>query len=147
MPYFKHLDEFSDITDITFNDRKRFAPLDKFSQRILRGSSPFTESEREIFAAFVSGLNKCDFCYGSHKAVAKNFGVHPELIESLLEDIESSIIGDKLKPILHYIKKLTLTPSKLVQMDAEKVFMAGWSERALYDAFVFVVYSIFIIAY
>jgi len=134
MPFFKHLDDNSDITDITFNDRKKLGPLDKASQQIMRGKSPFSDAEKEMMAAFVSGLNACRFCYGSHKAVAKQFGVETELIEKLVEDIDTSPVNEKLKPIFHYLKKLTLTPSKLVQSDMDKVRQAGWSEEALHDA-------------
>lgn len=134
MPFFKHLDEYSDITDVTFNDRKRLGPMDKVSQRIMRGKSPFSSAEKEMMAAYVSGLNACQFCHGSHKAVAENFGISGELIESLMEDINGSSIDEKLKPVFHYLKKLTQIPSKLVQADADRVFQAGWSEQALYDA-------------
>lgn len=134
MPFFQHLDEYSDITDVTFRDRKRFAPMDKLSQRLMRGKSPLSSAEKEIIAALVSGLNACSFCYGSHKAVAENFGVAPDLIENLVEDIDTAEVSERLKPILHYIKKLTLNPSKLVQADADKVLQAGWTEQALYDA-------------
>lgn len=134
MPFFKHLDDNSDITDITFNDRKRLGPLDKVSQRIMRGESPFSAAEKEIMAAYVSGLNACQFCHGSHKAVAEQFGVDVTVIEDLVEDIETAPISSKLKPIFHYLKKLTLTPSKLIQADVDKVKAAGWSEEALYQA-------------
>lgn len=134
MPFFKHLDDKSDITDITFNDRKRLGPLDKAAQRIMRGKSPLSTAEKEIMAAFVSGLNACQFCYGSHAAVAAQFGVEAETIEELIADIDRAPIDDKLKPIFHYLKKLTLSPSKLVQKDVDKVFAAGWSEEALYQA-------------
>ena len=33
-----------------------------------------------------------------------------------------------------YIRKLTLTPTKLTQKDADAVYAAEWNERALYDA-------------
>lgn len=134
MPFFKYLDKYSDITDITFRDRKRMGPLDKAAQAIMRGTSTFSSAEKELFAAYVSGLNECQFCYGSHIAVAENFGVPANLVEDLLEDIDTTILDQKLKPILHYLKKLTLTPSKLTQADADKVFAAGWSEQDLYDA-------------
>jgi uncharacterized peroxidase-related enzyme len=134
MPFFKYLDEYSDITDVTFNDRKRLGPLDKVSQHIMRGPSPFSSAEKELFATFVSGLNQCSFCYGSHVAVAENFGISPKLIEYLLQDIDSTEIDEKLKPVLHYLKKLTIAPSILTQEDADKVYEAGWSEQALYDA-------------
>ncbi len=133
MPFFKHLDDLSDITDITWNDRKRLGPLDKASQEIMRGKSSFTYAQKEIFAAFVSGLNACSFCYGSHTEVANNFGIPKKTIEVLLEDIDSAPIASNEKPLFQYLKKLTLTPSKLIQDDAGKIFHAGWSEQDLQD--------------
>ena len=134
MSFFKHLDENSDITDITFNDRRRLGLLDKASDRIMRGKSPFSSAEKEIMAAFVSGLNACSFCYGSHKAVAKQFGVQPEIIENLIADIDTAPVKKNLKPIFHYLKKLTLSSSKIIQTDVDKVMQAGWSEEALHQA-------------
>lgn len=134
MAFFQNLDDHSDITDITFNDRKRLGPLDKASQQIMRGASAFTPVEREIMAAYVSGLNACQFCHGSHKAVAEQFGIQAEVIEQLIEDVDTAPVKDELKPVFHYLKKLTLTPSKLVISDVDKVKAAGWSEEALQDA-------------
>lgn len=133
MPFLKHLDDLSDITDITWNDRKRLGPLDKASQNIMRGKSSFTSAQKEVFAAFVSGLNACSFCYGSHAEVAKNFGIPKGAIEAVLEDIESAPIATSEKPLFQYLKKLTLSPSKLVQEDVDKIFHAGWSEQDLQD--------------
>jgi len=133
MPFLKHLDDLSDITDITWNDRKRLGPLDKASQNIMRGKSSFSPAQKEVFAAFVSGLNACSFCYGSHAAVAKNFGVYQETIEALVEDIDSAPVASNEKPLFQYLKKLTLSPSKLIQEDADKIFREGWSEQDLQD--------------
>lgn len=133
MSFFKHLNELSDITDITWNDRKRLGPLDKASQQIMRGKSNFTHAQKELFAAYVSGLNACSFCYGSHVAVAENFGVSSKIVESLLEDIASAPIGTQEKPLFNYLKKLTLSASKLTQNDADNVFNAGWSEEDLQE--------------
>jgi uncharacterized peroxidase-related enzyme len=133
MPFLKHLDDLSDITDITWNDRKRLGPLDKASQNIMRGKSSFSPAQKEVFAAFVSGLNACSFCYGSHAAVAKNFGVSPETIEALVEDIDSAPVASNEKSLFQYLKKLTLSPSKLIQEDADKIFHEGWSEQDLQD--------------
>lgn len=133
MAFFHYLDEQSDITDITFNDRYRLGPLDKASERIMRGKSPLTVPQREMMAAYVSGLNACAFCHGSHKAVAEQFGIAPEVIEQLVEDVDSAPIKEDLKPLFHYLKKLTLSPSKLVQSDVNKVKAAGWTEEALHD--------------
>ncbi len=133
MPFFKHLNELSDITDITWNDRKRLGPLDKASQQIMRGKSNFSAGQKEVFAAFVSGLNACNFCYGSHVAVAENFGISPDLVEALVEDVSTAPIENRLKPLFEFLKKLTLFPSKLSQEDADTVFAAGWTEQDLQE--------------
>jgi alkylhydroperoxidase family enzyme len=49
-------------------------------------------------------------------------------------DIDTGQVDAEMKPILHYLRKLTLTPTQLTQADADAVFAAGWDERALYDA-------------
>jgi uncharacterized peroxidase-related enzyme len=108
-------------------------PLDKASQQIMRGKSNFTHAQKELFAAYVSGLNACSFCYGSHVAVAENFGVSPKIVEELLEDITSAPVKNNEKPLFSYLKKLTLSASKLTQKDADEVFNAGWSEEDLQE--------------
>ena len=133
MPFFNDLDDYSDITDVTWNDRKRLGPMDQASQEIMRGKSNFSSAQKEVFAAFVSGLNACSFCYGSHAAVAQNFGIPAETIEALIADIDSAPVSEKEKPLFHYLKKLTESPSKLVQSDADRVFKAGWKEQDLKD--------------
>lgn len=134
MAFFTGLDHNSDITDITFNDRKKLGPLDKASHEIMRGKSAFTPKDREIMAAYVSGLNACQFCYGAHVAVADQFGISENLIKELLENIDSSSIDDKLKPIFHYLRKLTLEAHKITEKDVQLVLDKGWTEAALHDA-------------
>jgi uncharacterized peroxidase-related enzyme len=109
-------------------------PLVDFHEILLRGESPFTVAERELMAAFVSGVNACQYCSGSHTAVSKLFGVPEPLIINLVEDETTADIDDKMRPVFAYIRKLTLTPSRMTQADADAVYAAGWDERALYDA-------------
>ena len=109
-------------------------PLIQYHEALLRGESPFTVQERELMAAFVSGVNTCQYCYGAHTAAAKQFGVSESLVRDLVEDVATADISPKLKPVLGYIRKLTLTPTRMSQADADAVFAAGWDERALYDA-------------
>ena len=48
--------------------------------------------------------------------------------------METCDIDPKLKPILAYVGKLTQTPSRMMQADADAVYAAGWTEQALFDA-------------
>lgn len=104
-------------------------PLMEMTEVIMRnGECDFSSEQRELIAAFASGTNSCTFCYNTHKATAETFGVDAGLLESLLADIDSSPVEEKLKPVLRYVKKLTETPSQMTQADADALFAAGWDE-------------------
>jgi alkylhydroperoxidase family enzyme len=62
------------------------------------------------------------------------FGVAPEAIDGLINDLATAPIDSKLRPILAFVKKLTLTPTRMTQADADAVFAASWDEAALHSA-------------
>ena len=99
----------------------------------MRGPSPFTQGQRELIAAYVSGLNACDYCHGTHVGVAEACGVAPGLIKELLHDIETAPVDARMKPILRYAWKLTLTPASMTEADASAIYDAGWQDDALYS--------------
>jgi uncharacterized peroxidase-related enzyme len=108
------------------------APLIEFHEVLLRGPSPFTEAERELIAAYVSGLNQCRYCHAVHTATAELLGVSGKSIASAMDDIEAAPIAQKMKPVLRYARKLTERPAGATQADADALFAAGWDETALY---------------
>ena len=109
-------------------------PLMEFHDILMRGDSDLSVAERELIAAYVSGLNACSFCFGAHKLMARAFGVDDALMDALVADLDSAPVDDKVRPILAFVAKLTRSPSMLTESDAQAVYAAGWSESALYDA-------------
>lgn len=107
--------------------------LSQYHQQILRGHSPLSVGDRELIAAYVSGLNSCNFCHGTHLAAAELFGVSRDLVLTLIEDPNLGAAPEKLRALLAYARKLTLDHNRMTAEDAQKVFDAGWSERALHD--------------
>lgn len=107
--------------------------LAEYHQQILRGPSPLSIADRELIAAYVSGLNHCSFCHGTHLAAAELFGVSGDLVRTLVADDQLAAAPEKLRPLLAYARKLTLDHNRIVADDAQNVFRAGWSERALHD--------------
>ena len=83
-------------------------PLLEYHQILLRGPSPLSVAERELIAAYVSGLNQCHYCHGVHSATAQAFGVPEGTLADLLERVEGARVDARLTPILHYVHKLTL---------------------------------------
>jgi uncharacterized peroxidase-related enzyme len=99
----------------------------------MRQPSRVSAGERELIAAYVSGLNECRYCHGVHSVTAESFGVDPTLLTGMIENLERSPLEAKWVPLMAYVRKLTLSPSRLVAADAEAVFAAGWDERTLHD--------------
>ncbi len=108
-------------------------PLLDYHQALLRGPSPLTVAERELIAAYVSGLNACRYCHGVHTATAEAFGIPEDTMSALLADVATAPVPERMKPLLRYVWKLTLTPAKITPGDAEAVLAAGWEEQALHD--------------
>jgi uncharacterized peroxidase-related enzyme len=109
-------------------------PLIEFHEALLRGPSPFTPMERELIAAFVSGLNHCRYCSAIHTAVTERLGGPLGLANRLTESFDLAAAPEKLRPVLRYAQKLTRDPTGVTPADAEAIFAAGWSETALYHA-------------
>lgn len=109
-------------------------PLILYHEVLMRGESPLGIGERELIAAYVSGLNSCAYCHGIHTATAQAFGIKEGLLHALLEEIDTAPVHDKIKPLLHYVRKLTQLPARLTSADADAVYAAGWNDRALHDA-------------
>lgn len=134
MTYLPSLPEDASLVEVLHLYAGTYRQLLGFHQVTMRGPSPLTAAEREIIAAYVSGLNDCQFCYGVHSATATALGVPAGAVSAALDDIDTTAVPERLIPLLRYVRKLTLAPSSITAGDAQAVFDAGFEERALHDA-------------
>ncbi|GAA4545688.1 carboxymuconolactone decarboxylase family protein [Amycolatopsis samaneae] len=134
MSYLPSLPEDAVLTDVFRAYPEAVGPLIDYHRIVLRGPSVFTLAERELIAAYVSGLNACRYCHGVHGATAVAFGLPEERLTALLTDLDTAPVEDRWKVLLRYLRTLTLTPARLSKADADAVLAAGWDEKALYDA-------------
>lgn len=109
-------------------------PLHEFAQRLMRGPSPFTEQERELIAAYVSSLNHCEFCRASHIEVGRHYGTPDDLIDDLMKGIHNAPIDERIKPVLSYVRMLTLAPGRVTKSDVTALYDAGWDDTAVSHA-------------
>ncbi len=133
MALFPSLPETPHLADVYRRFPEHVKPILEYHDLLLRGESPLTIGERELIAAYVSGLNACKFCYGAHKLYAELFGFDPVVIEKMVANLYTAPVDEKLKPLLSYAGKLITLPPGLTEADAKAVYDAGWSERALFD--------------
>ncbi len=74
MPYFPSLGDGATVRDILQLHPQAGRALVKYHEIVLRGPSTLSVRERELIAAYVSGLNACQYCHGVHSVTAEAFG-------------------------------------------------------------------------
>ena len=110
-------------------------PLLEYHDLLLRhGHSPFSVAERELIAAYVSGLNQCRFCFGAHKIIASTFGIDEQLVDRLLGDEQPEGVDSRMLPVLQFVKLLTEAPARVTEAEREAIRAAGWPDQAIFDA-------------
>jgi uncharacterized peroxidase-related enzyme len=134
MPFFKNLPADAGVRHILEMNKPVGRAIIQMHEALMRSDSPLTPAQHETIAAYVSGLNECQYCFGVHSETAKAFGVPETILRTMLMDPEKAPIEDKMRPLLEYARKLTVAPHQVIQSDVDAVFAAGWSERALHDA-------------
>ena len=72
-PYIKLDESYSGIVSLFMYDRETGKNLSAMGQTIMRRPRGLSVGQRELLAAFVSGLNRCNFCHESHKACAAEY--------------------------------------------------------------------------
>ncbi|HXL89397.1 MAG TPA: peroxidase-related enzyme [Streptosporangiaceae bacterium] len=76
-------------------------PLNELVDVLLRAPSTLTPGERELIAAYVSGLNQCNYCCSAHSAfaAAQLPGGMP-LVQEVRTDAAGAPVSAKLKALL-----------------------------------------------
>ncbi len=64
----------------------------------------------------------------------EKLGIDAQVVDEILDDIETASVRDSIKPLLRYCRKLAVEPAAVTQRDAEAVFAAGWDEEAFHRA-------------
>ena len=135
MPFFPSLPDDSGVRAMwdRFNPKGHKA-LSDFSRSFMRNEGMLSPADKELIAAFVSQLNSSEYCFSGHSRVAVNLGVDQRVFEPLANDIPTAPVREEMKPLLEFIKILTLTPARITQRDADAVFLAGWDEQSFHEA-------------
>jgi uncharacterized peroxidase-related enzyme len=78
-------------------------PLNELAEVLLRKQPhPLTPGERELIAAYVSGLNDCDFCCSSHSAfAAAQLPTGMTLVDQVRADLAAAPVSAKMRALLH----------------------------------------------
>jgi uncharacterized peroxidase-related enzyme len=134
LSHLKSLPEGAVLMDVFKLYPETSRPLLDYHEVVMRGPSPFSVAERELIAAYVSGVNSCGYCHGVHSVTAEACGMPEGAAPAAVADLDTAPVADNMRPVLRYAGKLTRSPSSLTRADVEEVLAAGWDEDAVHSA-------------
>ena len=103
MPFLPSLPDPAHLSDLYARFPENVQPLMVYTDGLLRGAGALSVGERELIATYVSALNACTFCAGSHRVYAEMFGIDAGLIDALIEDFDTAPVDERLRPVLSYV--------------------------------------------
>ena len=133
MSYLPSSPDLENIAGLLAKYPRRGILLFKLLEDIKGSFSPLGKGTRELIIAYTSDLNQSESCCNAHKSLFKELGIDESVYGQLKLDIDSAKVNEKLKPILRFVKKLTLTPDQITQADVNPIYEVGWDERSLLD--------------
>jgi uncharacterized peroxidase-related enzyme len=108
-------------------------PLKRITHEAMRGPSAWSVGDRELMAAYVSQINRCEFCIKAHTAVAARAYQDEDKVTATLVDIETARIEEPLRATLRLLGKLT-REGNVSAGDIRAVLAAGVSRAQIEDA-------------
>jgi uncharacterized peroxidase-related enzyme len=112
---------------------------------LMFGSSPLSRADRELIAVQVSILNNCSYCIKHHAEALQRYWKNQRKFTALINNDFGSIEFEaREKILLEYVKKLTSSPSRILQDDVYILRDTGFSDRAILDIGLIVGYFNFV---
>ena len=112
-------------------------PLNLLVQTLLHDpeTSTLTPGERELIAAYTSGLNRCKYCSSTHGAIAKHqLGGNAAVVNDILhDDIGNAEISDKLKALLQVAAKVQKDGKSVSKEDIENAKAHHATDKEIHD--------------
>jgi len=110
-------------------------PLNQLAEVLLRGPHTLTRGERELIAAYVSGLNQCTFCCNSHSAfAAAQLDEGMSLVEQVRRDLDSAPVSAKLRALLRIAGAVQAGGRNVTPALIEQARAADATDLEIHDA-------------
>jgi uncharacterized peroxidase-related enzyme len=110
-------------------------PLNALAEVLLRSPGTLSPGQRELIAAYVSGLNECRFCCASHSAfAAAQLDDGLTLVEQVRRDLDSAAISAKLRALLRVAAAVQESGRKVTPELIDAARDAGATDAEIHDA-------------
>jgi uncharacterized peroxidase-related enzyme len=111
------------------------AVLSELGEVLLRGDSTLSRGERELIATYVSHLNGCRYCAGSHGAcAAAQLPGGSGQVEATLAAPEEAPVSAKLRALLAIAARVQESGRSVTDKDIAAARAEGATDREIHDA-------------
>jgi uncharacterized peroxidase-related enzyme len=109
-------------------------PLNELVDVLLRAPGSLTPGERELIAAYVSGLNQCNYCCSAHSAfaAAQLPGGMP-LVEEVRAEAVGAPISAKLRALLKIAAAVQRSGKEVSEQDVAAAREQGATDLEIHD--------------
>jgi uncharacterized peroxidase-related enzyme len=108
--------------------------LGRFTHAVMYEPGPIPPSLRELIATYTSSLNECQFCMRSHAAVTTQLLNNAELVQQVIDNLETAPLPENERALLRFVRRVTLASSKITRDDMQPLYAHGWDDAAIYYA-------------
>ncbi|MET0418125.1 MAG: carboxymuconolactone decarboxylase family protein [Actinoplanes sp.] len=114
-------------------------PLNELAEVLLRAPNSLPAADRELIAAYVSGLNECEFCCSSHSAfavaqfAAADVADGASIVAQVRADLDSAPVSAKLKALLRIAGAVQKSGSAVTPELIEAARAEGATDQELHD--------------
>jgi uncharacterized peroxidase-related enzyme len=105
--------------------------LARFTQEVMREPSPLSPGLRELFAAYTSYVNECEFCAKAHVALAAELLGSEDLVWTTLRNLDASSLKEEEKALLKFAGKVTSHLSSTTEADTKTLRALGWNDESV----------------
>ncbi|MFK7787479.1 MAG: carboxymuconolactone decarboxylase family protein [Crocinitomicaceae bacterium] len=135
MTYIKTGVDHPGIVELMFYKGSTGKALANLVHTLMHGPSGLTSGERELIASYVSKLNDCEFCHGTHSASASvHLSDNGNAASCVIENIDTSPVSDKMKSLLKIAGKVQRSGREVSQVDVDEAKNKGATDEDVHDA-------------
>ena len=89
--------------------------------------------EREMIAVVVSSANRCYYCLVAHGEAVRHLSGDPQLGEMMVMNYRVAELEPRVRGMLDFAWKLTLTPHDIGEADRQRLRDLGFSDLDIFD--------------
>lgn len=100
---------------------------------VMLGDSKLSKLEREMIAVVVSSANRCFYCLVAHGQAVRALSCDPELGEMLVMNYRVAPLEPRMRAMLDFAWKLTVSPWEVIEADRQVLRDAGLDDDQIFD--------------